>query len=234
MMKILSVDTSGRFDAVALVDGHRTLAEFVGQARNSSLQDIILSIGIVLGKGGLTLAEVDGLAVGIGPGFWTGMRVGLTVGKILAYATGKPLCGISSLDALAYQSRDVSMLLCPVVDAGRGNIYAGLYRSRGEVVAKEGEYSAGPIDGLLDTIEEPVLFLGDAVQAHRQTISERLGPLANFGETGDDHRGRAIALLALARFERGESDDTLSLVPLYLKEPLAQALLAQERKRQAP
>jgi hypothetical protein len=82
-------------------------------------------------------------------------------------------------------------------------------------------------------IREPVLFLGEAVELHRQTISEELGPLACFRDSGEGRRGSAIALLALSRFERGESDDALSLVPLYLKEPLAQALLAQERKRQA-
>jgi tRNA threonylcarbamoyladenosine biosynthesis protein TsaB len=233
-MRILSIDTSGRFDAVGLIDGHQVLADFVSEAGGNSLEDIILNVDRVLTNSGLTLADVDGLAVGIGPGFWTGVRVGITVGKILAYVTSKPLCGISSLDALAYQARDVPILLCPLVEAGRGNVYGGFYRSEGETVAKEGEYSAGPIEGLLEKIKEPVLFLGEAVELHRQTISEELGPLACFRDSGEGRRGSAIALLALSRLERGESDDALSLVPLYLKEPLAQALLAQERKRQAP
>jgi len=232
-MRILSVDTSGRFDAVGLIDGHLVLEDFVAEAEGNSLEDIILNVDRVLTSSGLTIADVDGLAVGIGPGFWTGVRVGITVGKILAYVTNKPLWGISSLDALAYQARDVPILLCPLVEAGRGNVYGGFYRSEGETVAKEGEYSAGPIGGLLEKIKEPVLFLGEAAHLHRQTISEELGPLASFKDSGEGRRGSAIALLALSRFERGESDDALSLVPLYLKEPLAQALLAQERKRQA-
>lgn len=232
-MRILSVDTSGRFDAVGLIDGHLVLEDFVAEAEGNSLEDIILNVDRVLTNSGLTLADVDGLAVGIGPGFWTGVRVGITVGKILAYVTNKPICGISSLDALAYQARDVPILLCPLVEAGRGNVYAGFYRSDGKTPVKEGEYSAGPIGGLLGKIREPVLFLGEAVELHRQTISEELGPLACFRDSGEGRRGSAIALLALSRFERGESDDALSLVPLYLKEPLAQALLAQERKRQA-
>jgi tRNA threonylcarbamoyladenosine biosynthesis protein TsaB len=232
-MKILSLDTSGRFDAVGLIDGRRVLSDFVAEAEGDSLEDIILNVDRVLTNSGLTLADVDGLAVGIGPGFWTGVRVGITVGKILAYVTGKPLCGISSLDALAYQARDTSILLCPLVEAGRGNVYAGFYRSDGKTLAKEGEYSAGPIEGLLAKIKEPVLFLGKAVELHRQTISTELAPLASFRDSGEGRRGSALALLALSRFERGESDDALSLVPLYLKEPLAQALLAQQRKRQA-
>jgi tRNA threonylcarbamoyladenosine biosynthesis protein TsaB len=232
-MRILSLDTSGRFDAVGLIDGYRVLADFVAEAVGSSLEDIILNVDRVLTDSRLTIADIDGLAVGIGPGFWTGVRVGITVGKILAYVTSKPLCGISSLDALAYQARDLPILLCPLVEAGRGNVYGGFYRSDGKTLAKEGEYSAGPIQGLLERIKEPVLFLGEAAHLHRQTISAELGPRARFKDSDDGRRGSAIALLALSRFERGESDDALSLVPLYLKEPLAQALLARQRKKQA-
>ena len=231
-MRVLSIDTSGRFNAVGLIDGQQILAELVWEASGNSLQDIILNIDRILDKGGLSLADVDGLAVGIGPGSWTGVRVGITVGKILAYATDKPLCGISSFDALAYQAGDVHILLCPLVDAGRGNVYAAFYRSRGETLTRVGQHSAGPIEGLLKTIKEPVLFLGDAVSSHRRTIAAKLGPLASFANNADHQQSCAIALLALSRFERGESDDVLSLVPLYLKEPLAQALLAQERRGQ--
>ncbi|MBM4462495.1 MAG: tRNA (adenosine(37)-N6)-threonylcarbamoyltransferase complex dimerization subunit type 1 TsaB [Chloroflexi bacterium] len=232
-MKILSLDTSGRFDAVGLIDGHRVLADFVSEVEGNSLEDIILNIDRVLTDSGLTLTNVDGLAVGIGPGFWTGVRVGITVGKILAYATSKPLCGISSLDALAHQARDTPILICPLVAAGRGNVYGGFYRSDGKTLAKEGECSAGPIEGLLAKIKEPVLFLGEAAHLHRQAIYEKLGSQARFRDSGEGRRGAAMAMLALSRFERGESDDALSLVPLYLKEPLAEALLAQQRKRQA-
>ncbi|RLC93276.1 MAG: tRNA (adenosine(37)-N6)-threonylcarbamoyltransferase complex dimerization subunit type 1 TsaB [Chloroflexi bacterium] len=228
-MMILSIDTAGRSDAIGLIDGRRVLADFVGDVTHNSLQGIIMNIDAVLSNAGLTLADVDGLGVGIGPGSWTGVRVGITVGKMMAYATGKPLCGVSSLDALASQAGDASTLICSVVDAGRGNIYAGFYRRRGGVTVKQGQYTAGPVEGLVARIREPVLFVGDAAQVHRQTISALLGDLARFMKAGEERQGSATALLALSRLERGESDDALSLVPLYLKEPLVQALAARKR-----
>ena len=142
-MRVLSIDTAGRLNTICLLDGSETLGGFVWEARDNLLRDVVLNIDQVLGGAGLALGDVDGLGVGIGPGSWTGVRVGLTVGKMLAYATEKPLCGISSLDALAYQGRKAATLLCPVVDAGRGNIYAAFYRSLGETVARKGEYYAG-------------------------------------------------------------------------------------------
>jgi len=231
-MKILGIDTSSRFNTVGLISGNQILADFAWEARDS-LQKIILNIDLVLRRGGLTLAEVDGLAVGIGPGSWTGVRVGVTVGKILAYAMNKPICGVSSLDALAYQAKDMPILLCPLIDASKENVYAAFYRPHEETAAKESEYYVGDIKGLLKRIKEPVLFLGKAAYLYRQIIVGELGPLANYrGGVGDVQKGYVIALLALPRFERGESDDTLSLSPLYLKESLAQALLAKREEIQ--
>jgi len=231
-MRILGIDTSSRFNTIGLINDNQILADFTWESRDS-LQKIILNIDLVLRNGGLTLADVDRLAVGLGPGSWTGVRVGVTVGKILAYAMNKPICGVSSLDALAYQARNMPILLCPLIDAGKENVYAAFYRPQGETIVKESDYYVGDIKGLLKTIKEPVLFLGKAAYLHRQIIVEELGPLANYrGEVGDVQKGYVIALLALPRFERGESDDALSLAPLYLKESLAQALLAGEKRIQ--
>ena len=229
-MKILGIDTSSRSNTIGLISGNQILADFTWESRDS-LQKIILNIDLVLRKGGLTLADVDGLALGIGPGSWTGVRVGVTVGKTLAYAMNKPICGVSSLDALAYQARNMPILLCPLIDAGKENVYAAFYRPQGETIVKESDYYVGDIKGLLKTIKEPVLFLGKVAYLYRQTIVEELGPLANYrGEVGDVQKGYVIALLALPRFERGESDDALSLAPLYLKESLAQALLSGKKR----
>jgi len=227
-MRILGLDTSSHLNGIGLIDEDRILADFTWEAKDNSLQKIILNIDSVLEEQGFALADVEGLAVGIGPGSWTGVRVGVTVGKVLAYATNKPVCGVSSLDALAYQAKDIpSNCLCPLVDAGRQNIYASVHRARGETTVQEGEYYVGNIGGLLKMIKEPTLFLGNTAHLHRRIIEDKLGSLADFGgEPEDIHRGSIIALIASLRLRKGESDDALSLTPLYLRESAAQALLA--------
>jgi tRNA threonylcarbamoyladenosine biosynthesis protein TsaB len=230
-MRVLGIDTSSRINTIGLIDGDRILADFAWEARDNSLQRIILNIDLVLKGEGFALADVEGLAVGIGPGSWTGVRVGVTVGKILAYAANKPICGISSLDALAYQAKDIPSLLCPLVDAGRENVYAAFHRARGGTTVQEGGYYVGHIMGLLEMVEEPALFLGSAAHLYHQIIAEKLGSLADFGgEPEDVQRGSVVALLAWLRLGRGESDDALSLSPLYLRESAAQALLARRIK----
>lgn len=224
-MRVLGIDTAGLTNAIGLIDGDRVIADLAWEARDNSLQRIISNTDRALKRGGLALAEIDGLAVGIGPGSWTGVRIGVTVAKTLAYAVNKPICGISSLEALAYQARSSRMLICPLVDAGKGNVYAAFYRGQGKAVAMEGNYYVGGIRGLVQRIREPVLFVGKPAHLHRPAISDALGALASFGTPSDISGGYVIALVSLSRFASGAVDDALSLVPLYLGESLAQALL---------
>jgi len=229
-MRVLGIDTASRTNTIGLIDADRVVADFAWDARDSSLQQIIVNIDLVLKRGGLSLEDLDGLAVGIGPGSWTGVRVGVTVAKTLACTLGKPLCGISSLEALAHQSKTASALLCPLVDAGRETVYAAFYRVREGAPIREGEYYVGSIAGLTDRVREPVLFLGRPAYLHRAVITSALGPPARFGSPSDAPGGAAFALMSLPRFAAGQVDDPLSLVPLYLGESLAQALL---RRREA-
>jgi tRNA threonylcarbamoyladenosine biosynthesis protein TsaB len=225
-MKILGLDTSSHTNTVGVISDDRVLADFAWDAKSGSLQRILSAVDFILDSTLLRLEDIDGFAVGIGPGSWTGVRVGLTVGKVLAYATRKPLCGVSSLDTLAQYGENAPGQVCPMVDAGRGRIYAALYRARQGVVTRESDHYSGDVDGLLEMIQEPTRFLGEAVSSHREEILGRLGSLALIHSCAEDvHRGSIIALLAADRLMRGESDDALSLVPLYLRESAAQTLL---------
>jgi tRNA threonylcarbamoyladenosine biosynthesis protein TsaB len=227
-MRVLGIDTASRTNSIGLIDGDRVVADFAWEARDSSLQRIIINTDLVLKRSGLALEEIDGLAVGIGPGSWTGARVGVTVAKTLTFAVNKPICGISSLEALAHQSKAASALLCPLVDAGRENVYAAFYRVRGNALTREGEYYVGSIRGLTEMVREPVMFLGRPAYLHRAVITSETGALARFGSPSDTPSGSVLALLSLPRFAAGAADDALSLVPLYLGESLAQALLRKK------
>lgn len=229
-MRILGFDTAAPTNTIGLVDGDRVLADYAWEARDNSLQRIVLNIDNVLKRGGVRLEDLDGLAVGIGPGSWTGAKVGVTVAKTLAYVTGKPLCGVTSLEALAYQNRTVTVQVCPLVDAGKGNVYAALFRPRSKNLVRKGDYYVGEIAGLLASVKEPTLFVGKPAHLYRQTLVRELGPLASFGSPSDSPSGCVFAWLALPRFQKGSTDDALSLAPLYLKESLAQALLLRRQQ----
>ena len=224
-MKVLGIDTSGYANAIGITDGTQVLADFTFEARNDSLEKIVDNIDFTLKNAGLTLKDIQGLGVGLGPGSWTGIRVGVTVAKILAFSTNKPIFGVSTLEVLAYSAGNTSCLICPIIDAGtKDTVYAAFYRTTDGAVTKVSEYFVGSIQGLSEIVRESVVFVGSGVQAYGKLISQMLGSTGIDVKAMEDRpKGSTVAMLAATRLEHGETDDVLSLTPLYLKESTAKA-----------
>jgi tRNA threonylcarbamoyladenosine biosynthesis protein TsaB len=223
-MIVLGLDTSGYANAVGVVDGERVLADFRYEAKTDSLEQIVDNIDSVLKSAGLTLDKVRGIGVGLGPGSWTGIRVGVTVGKMLAFSTGKPVCGVPTLEALAYSVRNESHPVCAVVSVGAGDaVYAALYHPENGTVSRVGDYYVGDVKGLTALITGPVVLVGRGASSYARMVSRESGLDIKAVEAVPG--GAAVASLAARRLERGESNDVLSLTPLYLKESTAKAFV---------
>ena len=231
-MIVLGIDTSGYANAVGIVDGDRVLADRSYEARTDSLQQIVANIDAALKEVGITLNDVDGIGVGLGPGSWTGIRVGVTVGKMLAFVSGKPVCGVPTLEVLAYQVRDESHLVCAVIGVGAGDaVYAACYNSPGGVLEKIGDYYVGDVKGLTGLITGSAVLVGKSVEEYARVIQKESGLTLKAVEALP--QGAVVASLAAWRFARGEKDDVLSLTPLYLKESTAKAFVNKYRRGHA-
>ena len=230
-MLVLGIDTSGYANAIGVADDGRVLADFVFKTRNESLAKIMLNVDSVLKEASLGLEDIDGFGVGLGPGSWTGIRIGVTVGKIFAYCTGKPVKGISTLEVLACGARDYHTLICPIVDAGaRETIYAAFYRSGNNGIYQVGDYYVGDLPGLAEVIKEPVVLVAADVPKYHNVMGQLLK--SNTIEALESApSGAAVALLAAACLQSGEHDDTLALAPMYLKESTARAFVNKYLKR---
>lgn len=228
-MKVLGIDTSGYANALGVIDGEQVLADFTFAARTDSLEKIVSNIDFVLKEANLLLEDVQGFGVGLGPGSWTGIRVGVTVGKILAYSTDKPVSGVPTLEALAYNARNTAALICPIISAGtKDTVYAAFYRIKNDTVTRVSEYYVGDLRGLSEMVKEPIVFIGSEAQVYSKLIAQALSsPSIGIEAIEDVPRGSAVALLAATRLKHGEGDDVLSLEPLYLKESTAQAFLGK-------
>jgi tRNA threonylcarbamoyladenosine biosynthesis protein TsaB len=223
-MIVLGLDTSGYINAVGIVNGKKVLADVSFPARTDSLEQIVDNIDSVLKKVGLALENVEGIGVGLGPGSWTGIRVGVTVGKMLAFAANKPVVAITTLEALACAAGDTPRLVCSVISVGAGEaVYAGLYRIKQDVPVREGDYYVGGITGLAALIKEPCVIVGMGVAPYAQIISGVSGK--NAAALERQPSGAAVAALAEKRLAQGKGDDPLSLTPLYLKESTAKVFV---------
>jgi len=223
-MIVLGIDTSDYANAVGVVGGDSILADSTYEARTDSLEQIVANIDSTLKKAGMAFRDVGGIGVGLGPGSWTGIRVGVTVGKMLAFSTGKPVAGISTLEALAYAERRESSLIYAVISAGTGDaVYAAPYRPENGAVSRIGEYYVGDVKGLTALLSGPAVLVGNGSQACARILKKESG--MNIKAIEAIPGGASIASLAAQRLERGEKDDVLSLTPLYLKESTARAFV---------
>ena len=226
-MIVLGIDTSGYVNAVGVVDGDRIIADVSFSAKTDSLEQIIDNIDSTLKKNNLTLKDVQGIGVGLGPGSWTGIKVGVTVGKMLAFSTMKPVAGIPTLEALAYAARKESPLVYAVISAGiQDTVYVAAYRITGNDIIREGDYFTGNVIDLAPLIKEPVLLVGGGVAQYREMIIKENPSLKNKVTVLEAlPSGAAVACLASKRLEQGKSDNPFSLTPLYLKESTAKVFV---------
>jgi tRNA threonylcarbamoyladenosine biosynthesis protein TsaB len=229
-MKILAVDTATRSCSVAIVDQGSLLAEITtvsGQTHSKHLMDMIHA---VLQTANLTVSDVDGWAVSAGPGSFTGLRIGMSTIKGLAVASGKPVAGVSSLEVLAWQVLPCSDLMCPMLDARKGQVYCARYRSvSGALVQELPAVVLSPGQAVRD-INKRCVFVGDGAQHYESVIVSSLGDCARIAFDGQHIiRASSVAWLSLQHFESGHSDDPARLVPYYIRKSDAELRLGKSR-----
>jgi len=233
-VRVLAVETSTLTGAVALVSGDTVVAECRLNIAVTHSERLLPAVDHVLAVAGVRLGDIDGLAVATGPGSFTGLRIGLSTVKSLAFATGKPLAGIPTLDALAWTLPFAVHPVCPILDARKGEVYAGLYRTQTGGLERLWEYQALAPHALAERLAReapgPVVFLGDGVAPHAALLREVLGGDARLAPPGLRLPSAvAVADLARAALDRGETVDPAALVPLYVRR--SEAELSRERQR---
>ena len=217
-MKLLAVDTSTRACSVAVVDQDRLACEITTGPAGTHSTHLLSLIRMALGLAEMELHGLDGLAVCVGPGSFTGVRIGVSTVKGLAFATAKPVAAVSSLEALAQPWLPWPHLICAMLDARKGEVYAARYRARDGHLEREGREAVLSIEEALCGIHEACLFVGDGASRYREPIGVRLGPLALFPAAGQDIiRASSVAALAQVQFARKEIEDLDRLVPRYVR-----------------
>lgn len=236
-MRILAIDAATPVAGVALSVDHRLVAErFLDHKKNHS-QFLLPMIAALLQETETSLSDLDALAVTIGPGSFTGLRIGLATAKGLSLAAGLPVIPVSTLATLAHNFAAGSHLVVPVLNARKHEVYAGFFRVQSsfpEAVAPEQALSpaeaAAAIKQLQRTLHlSAVCMPGDGFEPYRELWTEALGGnLISIPTALSRPRAGALASLAAAKAERGEFGDIFDLRPNYLRLSEAEYHLRKE------
>jgi len=212
---LLAVDTSTAQMGLALHDGSQVIAEYAWRSNQRHTVELAPAIAELLTRGGLTMDDVRALGVALGPGSFTSLRVGLALVKGLALACHLPLIGIPTLDILAAAQPASRLPLAVVIQAGRGRLALGWYKSSRNGWRAKGPARVVTLDGLLGEIESPSILCGELTAEERQKLSENTNVhLASPAQSV--RRPSILAELAWTRWQAGHVDDEASLAPIYL------------------
>ncbi|MCX6022313.1 MAG: tRNA (adenosine(37)-N6)-threonylcarbamoyltransferase complex dimerization subunit type 1 TsaB [Chloroflexi bacterium] len=216
----LTLDTSTDTAGLCISRAGAIVAEYSWAARQNHTATLLPALDRVLSLVGLTPADVNGIAVALGPGSFNGLRVGLATAKGLALALNVPLVGVSTLEATAYLHRAPGLPVCAIHDAGRKELSAAVYRQTGDVWERLMEEQIISVADLAAHTEEPTVFCGELPDWARPALAEALAGRGLFAEgIAATRRPGAVAELAWKRLAVGDADDAAALQPLYLRRP---------------
>jgi len=226
-VRLLTVDTSTNVFSIALSEDAKVLCEESGDAGPSTSAAIPSLIRSLFKHSGFQPEDLDAFAVTMGPGSFTGVRIGIALVKGLAYATGKPVVPLSSLELLAMNAGMSTVPVCTMFDARKGEVYSATFSFTGGMKLIRMEKAADPLT-VIDETDETTLFIGDGATRYQELICGRLGRLAIYPEE-HLHRPRASAAvpLAIKRLRSGAAVSPFDLQPRYLR--LSEAELSRAR-----
>lgn len=235
-MRILALDSSGLVAAVAIVEeasgNEQTIAEYTLNYKKTHSQTLLPMLDEIVKMTGLDLNEIDAIAVAAGPGSFTGLRIGSATAKGLGLALDKPLIHIPTLEGLAYNLCGTEKVVCPILDARRGQVYAGIYEFNGDRLSVLEDQMAVGIEELgerLRSYDRKVIFLGDGVPVFREALREKImaGCDISFAPANlNRQRAASVGALALRYYREGKIENAADHKPDYLRASQA------ERERQ--
>lgn len=210
-MRLLAVETSTLAGGVALLEGERVVGESLLDVRATHSERLVPAIDRLLADAGWVARDIEALAVAVGPGSFTGLRIGLATVKGLALALGVPVAAVPTLDAMAESLPFAALPVCPVLDARKGEVYCCLYRWDGQGMRREWDYLAIPPAELARRLAGPTILLGDgagAVGGPHARLAPPARRVPSPATVGDLGRRRLAA---------GDVVPAAALVPIYLR-----------------
>lgn len=230
-MKVLGIETATRVCSVAVIEDEVLLAERTTNLAQTHSLKLMPSIEGILREVNLEISEIDGIAVSIGPGSFTGLRIGLSAAKGLALGMGRPVVGVPTLEAMAWLVPYAPYPVCPLLDARRKEVYGAIFRYEDDELKRILSEVVLPVDELLENIFKKTLFLGNGTVLYRDNIFKKLGDKAIFAPGFLNYpRASQIAFLGGRRLKQGDKYELSSLEPFYIRPPDALSKRRRERE----
>lgn len=229
-MLVLAIDTATKIGSVALYDDKTGVIGEINLYVKVNHSNVIMdAVDSLFKLSGLTIKDVDRIAVTIGPGSFTGIRIGTAIAKGLAYSLKKPIVGVNELDVLAHMGENREDIIVPLIDARKERVYFSKYRYIDNILLREEEYKDGELREILDELKgKKVTFIGDGAIVNEKLINEILeNDYTIFSKANSIPRAGVAAQISLHLPE----DNLYTLEPLYVNKSQAEREKEEREKR---
>lgn len=224
-MKVFAVDTSTSAATAAIMEDGRLISEYILNINRAHSQKIMGIIQELFSKSGVKPAEIDLYACSAGPGSFTGLRIGASIIKAMAQTFDKPIVGVPTLDALAFNLYNCAGIVCPMLDAQRGTVYSSLYSYNSGRLTKLEDLRVILIEDLIQLVKDkavPTTFLGDGAIIFEESLKKGLGSYQVAPAGSLLPRASSCARMALEMYERGSFDNYNSFRLTYIRRSQAE------------
>lgn len=233
MLKVLGIESAATTASVAILEDDHLVAEYTTDYKKTHSQTLLPMIDDMSRMVGLEPATIDIIAVSGGPGSFTGLRIGSTTAKGLGLALDKKLVHVPTLDAMAYQLMGVTGLVCAMLDARKGNVFAGVYGCEKEFKVEKAAFhgSVEEVAEILNELGQPVTITGDGCDVYWNQLQEAVKvPVTKAPVWARRARAAAVAALGMEMSKAGQTEEARDHVPNYLRVSQAERQLAEAQK----
>jgi tRNA threonylcarbamoyladenosine biosynthesis protein TsaB len=214
---ILSADTSGERFSLALLKGNEVIGRFRAGSANRQSSDMLPELDRLLNAQRISLKDIGLFCVGLGPGSFTGLRIGVTVMRTMALALNKPIVGVASIDAIAYNAPHRKDPVCVLIDARQNKVYARIYKYRNNDLIPLSGIMLLDVNAILGRLKTPAFFLGDGIKRYGDIISKHVSGGKSIAlEAMWYPDAEKIAALGIERLRKKGKDNVFTLNPLYI------------------
>ncbi|MHB0999861.1 MAG: tRNA (adenosine(37)-N6)-threonylcarbamoyltransferase complex dimerization subunit type 1 TsaB [Armatimonadota bacterium] len=222
-MKCLALDTTTTISSIAIADEKGMMAEYNFAHHMDLSRRLMPDIVTMLKDNGMEMNDVEAIGVSLGPGSFTGLRIGVVTAKSLAQVLDVPIVGIPSLDLLAYQFEHMrGSMICPIVKVRKSEVYYSFFRAHGDSLERVSGYEAETVEMLISQAKEfgaeKIIFCGDALADNAPTLIDGLGEQAVLTPQWLSYpKASLLAIKALKMISAGDIPDPATVLPFYIR-----------------
>ena len=237
-MKILAIDTSSKICSVAVLENDDVIIEKHIDNELTHSQKLMPMIDEILKECNLKLSDFGLLACCVGPGSFTGVRIGVSTVKAFCDVTNIPVCGVNSLESLACNTLNSNIydntdIICSLIDAKNDNVYCGIYQKDNNGLNQLEDLYAKNINEVLEILKKysssSILFVGDGAIAHKYTILQQFSKTTFVEKELNSQTAISVGKIAFDKYNKGNYGDSNSITPLYLRKSQAERALEGEK-----